>query len=165
MIFEAVYRAHLPMVWRTLSRFGVRESDLPDMTQDVFVVVHRQLPGFEARAEITTWLFSICRLVAWGYRRSARIRREVLVDVDELAQRWATADGLRKIADREESRLLQAILAKIREKQRLVFVMYELEEMSGEEIAALLQLPVGTVRSRLRLAREAFQREVLALRC
>ena len=164
MTFDTVYRTHVPMVWQTLARLGVRESDLTDVTQDVFVVVHRQLPRFEGRSAVTTWLFSICRLVAKAYLRSARIRREVLVDIRELAERWATpADGAGKLADRERSRLLHAILAKIHEKLRVVFVMYELEELSGEEIAALLQLPVGTVRSRLRLAREAFRREVRAI--
>ena len=64
---------------------------------------------------------------------------------------------------REMSQLLDAILSTMPEKLRLVFVMFELEEMSGEEIARLLDVPVGTVRSRLRLARAAFQREVKLL--
>lgn len=159
--FQEVYRAHFRLVWRTLGRLGVREADLMDVTQNVFLVVHRQLSGFEGRAELTTWLFSICRLVAKDYLRSAPIRREVVVDVRELARRAGSgASPLQRLDTQELSRLLEAILSKISEKLRLVFVMFELEEMSGEEIAGLLDVPVGTVRSRLRLARAAFQREV-----
>jgi RNA polymerase sigma-70 factor (ECF subfamily) len=162
--FQEVYRTHFRMVWRTLGRLGVREADLMDVTQNVFIVVHRQLAGFEGRAELTTWLFSICRLVAKDYLRSAPIRREVVVDVRELARRGGVGESPVQLLDtRELSGLLRAILAKLPEKLRVVFVMFEIEEMSGEEIAQLLEVPVGTVRSRLRLARAAFQREVQLL--
>jgi RNA polymerase sigma-70 factor (ECF subfamily) len=162
--FQEVYRAHFRLVWRTLGRLGVREADLMDVTQNVFLVVHRQLCGFEGRAELTTWLFSICRLVAKDYLRSAPIRREVVVDVRELARRRGPGESpLQRLGTRELSQLLEAILTKMPEKLRLVFVLFELEERSGEEIARLLDVPVGTVRSRLRLARAAFQREAKVL--
>jgi RNA polymerase sigma-70 factor, ECF subfamily len=162
--FQEVYRAHFRLVWRTLGRLGVREVDLMDVTQNVFLVVHRQLAGFEGRSELTTWLFSICRLIAKDYLRSAPIRREVVVDVRELARREGSRESpLQRLDTRELSRLLDAILSTMPEKLRLVFVLFELEEMSGEEIARLLDVPVGTVRSRLRLARAAFQRDVKLL--
>jgi RNA polymerase sigma-70 factor (ECF subfamily) len=119
------------------------------------------LGAHEARAEITTWLFSICRLVAKDYLRSAPIRREVVVDVRELARRGGSDDApLTRLDTQDLSHLLEAILNKMPEKLRIVFVMFELDEMSGDDIARLLNVPVGTVRSRLRLARAAFQREV-----
>jgi RNA polymerase sigma-70 factor (ECF subfamily) len=64
---------------------------------------------------------------------------------------------------KRRAQLADAILAKLPEEQRLVFVLFEVEELSGEQIAELLELPVGTVRSRLRLARDAFRREVKRL--
>jgi RNA polymerase sigma-70 factor (ECF subfamily) len=159
--FKELYEAHFSLVWRTLGRFGVREADLLDMTQNVFVVVHRQLSGFEGRAKLTTWLISICRLVARDYLRSAPIRREVLVEIRELARRAGPDGGpFEWIGTQHRSQILEAILAQMHEKLRVVFVMFELEELSGEEIARLLDLPVGTVRSRLRLARVAFERQV-----
>src|SRR5579864_5836672 len=79
--FQEIYRAHFPMVWRALGRLGVREADLMDVTQNVFIIVHRQLGAFEGRSELRTWIFSICRHVAKDYVRSAPIRREVVVDV------------------------------------------------------------------------------------
>jgi len=162
--FQDVYREQFRFVWRTLGRLGVREADLMDVTQNVFIVVHRQLSGFEGRAELTTWLFSICRLVAKDYLRSAPIRREILVDLRDLSRRGGSAGNpLQRLHTKDLSQLLDVILSKMPEKLRLVFVMFELEEMSGEEISRLLELPLGTVRSRLRLARSAFQREVKLL--
>jgi len=161
MTFQEVYRAHFRLVWRALGRLGVREADLMDVSQNVFIVVHRQLGGFQGRAELTTWLYSICRLVAKDYLRSAPICREVTVDVRQLDQRGGPADGpLQRLDAQDLSQLLDDILSGMPDKLRLVFVMFELDEMSGEEIARLLDVPVGTVRSRLRLARAAFQREV-----
>ena len=162
--FPEVYRSHFRFVWRTLGRLGVRDADLMDVTQNVFVVVHRQLARFEGRSELTTWLFSICRLVVKDYRRSAPIRLEVLVDVAEMSRRLPAAESSQRSLDADDlGRLLEAVLDKLPEKLRIAFVLFELEEMSGEDIARLLEVPVGTVRSRLRLARAAFQREVKLL--
>lgn len=162
--FQEVYRAHFRLVWRTLGRLGVREVDLMDMTQNVFLIVHRQLAGFQGRAELTTWLFSIARLVAKDYLRAAPMRREVVVDVRDLARQEGRSESpLQRLDTRELSLRLEAILKKMPGKLRLVFVMFELEEMSGDEIARLLGIPVGTVRSRLRVARVLFQREAKVL--
>jgi RNA polymerase sigma-70 factor (ECF subfamily) len=162
--FADAYRNHFRFVWRTLSMLGVREGDLMDMTQNVFVVVHRQLATFEGRSELTTWLFSICRLVVKDYRRSARFRREVLVDVSDLAGRVAESDAPQRHLDSDDlRRILEAILDRLPEKLRVAFVLFEVEEMPGEDIARLLDVPIGTVRSRLRLARAAFQRQVKIL--
>jgi len=65
--------------------------------------------------------------------------------------------------DRRRARAAESILNKLPEAQRTVFVLFELEEMSGQDIATLLNVSVGTVRSRLRLARDAFRREVKRL--
>jgi RNA polymerase sigma-70 factor (ECF subfamily) len=163
--FEQVYRAHFRVVWRILRGLGVRDADLLDVTHDVFLVVHRQLPAFEGRAQISTWLYSICRWVAKDYRRSAPISREVVVDVRDLARGLSTArDALERLDASDLSHLLKAILSRMSEKLRVAFVMYEIEEMSGEEIAQALGVPVGTVRSRLSAARAEFQAEVKALR-
>ncbi len=163
LTFPKVYRAHFRFVWRTLGRLGVREADQMDVTQNVFIIVHRQLPGFEGRSKVTTWLFSICRLVVRDYLRSAPVRLEVLVDARNLPQLASTESPLQRLDSEELARLLETILDRLPEKLCIVFVLFELDEMSGEDIARLLDVPVGTVRSRLRLARAAFQREVTLL--
>jgi RNA polymerase sigma-70 factor (ECF subfamily) len=153
--FEDVYRAHFRFVWRTLGRFGVSDADLMDVTQNAFIVVHRQLPAFERRAQLTTWLFKICRLVASDHRRLARFRREVAVDFDEFPVSSEESETpLEQVDRRNLSHLLRATLEKLPEGKRAVFLLYTLEEMSGQEIASFLEIPLGTVRSRLRVARK-----------
>jgi RNA polymerase sigma-70 factor (ECF subfamily) len=165
LAFPDVYRKHFGFVWRTLRRLGVREADQKDVTQNVFLIVHRKLPGFEGRAKLTTWLFAICRRVVKDYFQSPAIRHEVLVDARHVAARVQTVGPaqLRRLDAEELSKILEVVLDKLPEKLRTAFVLFELEEVSGDDIAQLLDVPVGTVRSRLRLAREAFQREVKLL--
>lgn len=162
--FRAVYDEHFEFVWRSLRRLGVREADAMDLTQKVFMAVHASWSEFEGRSKIRTWLFGICRRVASDYRRSSSIRREVVTDaaVLELAQGDAQ-EGLGVGESGQRATVAEAILSRMPEPQRVVFVLFELEEMPGEEIADLLNLPIGTVRSRLRLARERFRREVKRL--
>jgi RNA polymerase sigma-70 factor (ECF subfamily) len=161
--FRAVYDAHFEFVWRCLRRLGVREPDVFDQTQKVFLVVHAKLGSFEGRSVLTIWLFGICRRVASDYRRSALIRYEVATDPADLESISAWRRDPAGASRPERERVAETILNKLPEAQRIVFVLFELEEMPGEEIAAMLDVPVGTVRSRLRLARESFRREVKRL--
>jgi RNA polymerase sigma-70 factor (ECF subfamily) len=163
--FRALYDAHVNFVWRCLRRLGVREADLTDVTQKVFFTAFVKLPQFEGRSQLSSWLFGICQRLASDYRRSAVVRREVATDT---AQFDRYADAAHDLVERSDARrrasVAESILDKLPDEQRAVFVLFELEELSGEEIAELLGLSVGTVRSRLRLARELFRREVARLR-
>jgi RNA polymerase sigma-70 factor (ECF subfamily) len=162
--FRAVYEGQFDFVWRALRRLGVREPDVMDQAQRVFLTVHAKLPEFEGRSRLRTWLFAICQRVASDYRRSALIRREVSTDAGELDAYGVLQHDAAALADAgRRRRVAEAILDKLPEAQRVVFVLFELEELSGDEIAALLGISVGTVRSRLRLARELFSREVRRL--
>ena len=167
MDFRAFYETHLRFVWRALLRTGVAEHELPDAVQDVFVVVHRKLPEFEGRSKVTTWLFSICIRVASDRRKLAHGRFEVLTDhiTGPAFGRESAPDDPLALADKRRARAtLDCILERMPEEQRIVFSLFELEEMTGDEIADLLDVPVGTVRSRLRLARAMFEQAVARLR-
>lgn len=162
--FRALYDAHVNFVWRVLRRLGVRDADLTDLTQKVFLTAFIKLPEFEGRSRMSSWLFAICQRVASDHRRSAFVRREVATDSAQLEGYPHARSDLHEQSDRNKrATVAEAILAKLPEEQRMVFVLFELEEMTGEQIAELLSLSVGTVRSRLRLARELFRREVRRL--
>jgi RNA polymerase sigma-70 factor, ECF subfamily len=159
--FRAIYDAHFDFVWCSLRRLGAREPDVLDLAQKVFLTAHFKLPDFEGRSLVRTWLFGICRRVASDYRRSAVFRREVATDAADMDLFLALPDDSANAAEsRQKAVLVEALLEKLPEPQRLVFVLFELEGMSGQDIAELLSVPVGTVRSRLRLARQTFSREV-----
>jgi RNA polymerase sigma-70 factor (ECF subfamily) len=132
----------------------VRDADILDLVQVVFVTVYAKLPTFEGRSAITTWLFAISRRTASDYRRSARFRRDVSTDVRAL-DRLAAPESPTALTDLRER--AEIILKKLPEKQRVVFVLAELEELTGREIAGSLGISEGTVRSRLRLARATFK--------
>ena len=161
MDFRKIYDEHVAFVWRSLHRLGVAEPSLKDAVQDVFLVVHRRLPDFTEQAKVTTWLFRIAMGIARDHRRRAHVRREVLDDAGvDLAPH---PDGdVSEMAERHEDlALFDRALAKLHIDQRAVFILFELEDMTGERIAETLQIPLGTVYSRLRLARETFKRAVL----
>lgn len=157
--FRALYEEHAAFVWRVLRRLGVAESDVPDAVQDAFLVVHRRLPEFEGRSRLTTWLYGICARVA--SRRRARARDCAGEPAESLA---TSAPDPAALAERSRARdLLESILARMPEEQRTVFWLFEVEGLSGDEIAQALEVPAGTVRSRLRLARAAFEEAVSRL--
>jgi RNA polymerase sigma-70 factor (ECF subfamily) len=162
--FRVIYEAHFRFVWSALRRLGVREADTLDVTQKVFLTVHARLSAFEGRSELRTWIFGICQRVASDYRRSAPVRREIATDLTALdAHGGVDANALTHAESRQRAAIADAVLNRLPEPQRVVFVLFELEEMSGDEIAELIGVPVGTVRSRLRLARQAVRREVKRL--
>jgi RNA polymerase sigma-70 factor, ECF subfamily len=151
-----IFAQHGDFVWRTLQRLGVREADLEDVTQEVFLVVGRQLRWFEGHSKITTWLYGICVRVASTHRRRAWVRREIPTsdpldspDPDGGPEEALEAARLRK--------QLHEVLDLMSVEPRALLVMYEIDEMSCEEIAGVLGVPTGTVYSRLNTARKEFQ--------
>lgn len=161
--FRALYDAHFRLVWATLSRLGIREEDLMDLTQKVFLTAYLKLPKFEGRSLLSTWLWGISRRVAIAHRRSAPICREVATDPAAFEFLVQEASQVRS-NNGEAAQQAQAILAKLTDAQRVVFLLFEVDRLNGREIAALLGIPLGTVRSRLRYAREVFRREAERLK-
>jgi RNA polymerase sigma-70 factor (ECF subfamily) len=163
MTLQEIYRRYADFVWRALRRQGVPPDDLHDAIQEVFLVVHRTLDGFEGRSSLPTWLFTICRSVARDRRQRAHRRYEIAAsdvlgeDVDERADASARAEHNARLGQ------LDAILATMEPDLRDVFVLFEIEDMTGEEISAALTVPLGTVYSRLQLARKEFRRGVTRL--
>lgn len=153
MSLEEVYREHFATAWRVLRRLGVSGPQLDDASQDVFLVVKRKLHEVEPGAPIRSWIYAIAVRVAREYRRrAARDQAEHLSDtlVDE-------APGPARQTEVQESiRLLHELLLELTDKQRTVFVLSELEELSTPEIAAVLGENVNTVYSRLRSAKREF---------
>jgi RNA polymerase sigma-70 factor (ECF subfamily) len=103
-------------------------------------------------------LYAICYRVASDRRRRAYERREVVQAAPNVAE---VADPAPPIEFDRRRALLQAALSTLPLEQRAVFTLFELEGLRGDEIAAMLGIPVPTVHSRLRLAREGFRRALL----
>lgn len=153
---RAIHDQYVDFVWRNLHRLGVPSADVPDMLQEVFVVVHRRLHTFNGSSKMSTWLFGISMRVAASHRRRAHIRRERLGA--EVPQRGHSDTPEAAAIARDERTQLEAILNTLDGSKRAVLVMYEIEELSCAEIAAQLGIAEGTVHSRLHHAREALKR-------
>ncbi len=151
--FELIYRGNAAFVFRNLSRLGVPEAMLEDAMQDVFVVVYRLLPSFEGRSTVTTWLFSILRRVAADYRKQVARRGRQQTYADQGTAAETPYHALEKVQGAE---LLKHLLAGMSAKKRAVFVLVELEQMSGPETARTLEVDLETVYGRLRGARSEF---------
>lgn len=156
LTFEDVYQEHYRFVWRVLRAFGLPRAAVEDAAQDVFVVVHRRLAEFEGREKIRSWLFHISRWVVTEQRRrfGAKPAHE---PIDESVRDGGP--GPFEMAARSEAlRRVEEIISRMDDDKRIAFVLLDIEEMTGHEVAELLGISVNTVYSRLRLAREQFRR-------
>ena len=160
-----VHERHGEFVWRTLHRMGVRAPHVDDVYQEVFLVVHRRLHTFSGQCAITTWLFEICFRVAAGYRRKAHFRREELVpdwsELETLSSQEPSPE--RRLVTARQAKQLERILDSMPLEYRVVFVMFEIEGLSSEEIAESVGAPLGTVYSRLYRARKRFAQALTRL--
>jgi RNA polymerase sigma-70 factor, ECF subfamily len=152
--FRTLYDEQVAFVWRNLRRLGVAPADVEDRVQEVFVVAHRRLPGYEERGHgPRAWLFQIVLRVASEWRRHKRRHPE---DTDggaaqELERIEPEQSDL--VARREALDQLDVALATLDVDKRAVIVLHEIEEMTAPEIAHVLAIPLNTVYSRLRVAR------------
>ncbi|HEX7670163.1 MAG TPA: sigma-70 family RNA polymerase sigma factor [Polyangiaceae bacterium] len=149
--------ANFDFIWRSLRRLGVSAVDSDDGAQRVFVVASRRLEDIEVGRE-RAFLFSTASLVAREMRRASARRPETLHETADGHEIADSAPDPEQCADRKQARaLLDGVLDALPMDARTVFVLFEMEELKVPEIAALLEVPVGTVASRLRRARELFR--------
>lgn len=152
----AIFREHGRYVWRSLVYLGIPEREVPDLVQDVFVVVHRKLDGFDGRSSMRTWLHGITARVAIANRRRARVRLEEVTD--EPPVRQVDAQQERDLVRARQRAILREAIAMLPLDLRLVFVQFEIEAVPIKRIAESLELPPKTVYSRLYKARDEVRR-------
>ncbi len=155
----SVFDVHGDLLFRHLQRLGVREADLSDALQDTLIVVHRRLGAFDRTRPVEPWLYGICAKIAAAYRRRAHVRRELPSESMSERADEAADDPEARLDARQSRARLDALLAHLEPERRAVLVMFELEEMPCDRIAAALGVPIGTVYSRLHTAR----RELVSL--
>jgi len=154
---RALVRAHYSNIWRFLRRLGFDEHLADDAAQDLFLVAVRRIGGIRPESE-RAFLYATALRIATALKR--KHAREVPVDpLDAHSAIVETAAAtLDERLDEERAReLLYRLLSELDERFRVVFVMYELEELTMPEIADALEIPLGTATSRLRTAREDFR--------
>jgi RNA polymerase sigma-70 factor (ECF subfamily) len=147
---------HFEVLWRFLRRLGIAEADVDDAAQEVVMILARKLDQVQRGSE-RAFVLSTAFRVASGFRRRSRRRREV--DDSQMVELPSPEPDPEAHAEQLRLRsLLARVLGELPLELRAVFVLYELEELTMAEIARTLELPPGTVASRLRRAREVFER-------
>ena len=159
---RTLVREQLDFVWRLLRRFRVPEADLDDAAQQVFIVAARRIESITAGSE-RAFLYGTALRVAANVRRGARRRQKwvELTPADCAAPSGTPHDALEQ---RRALDVLDQVLAGLGHQLRVVFVLCELEELPAPEVSAMLGVPIGTVASRLRRAREKFRTELARMR-
>jgi RNA polymerase sigma-70 factor, ECF subfamily len=152
--FDALYRAHVHFVWRSLRRLGVRDASLEDATQEVFLVVHRRFEDFRPGPTEKAWLFAIALRVASDQRRWVRRKGNLAPLREELIE--GTSSPLEGAIKREASDLVTGFLEQLDEARRSAFILCELEQMTGSEASEALGISSNTYFSRVYSARKAF---------
>jgi RNA polymerase sigma-70 factor (ECF subfamily) len=164
--FEEVYRRFRQPIWRLARRLTGSEEESLDACQEIFVRVWRGLPRFRGESKLSTWVFQI----AWNYLRWHRRRSSrglVLVHDDDRSEISVVErvpdpapDPERRAASVELLDRVDAGLRTLSEAHRVVLWLRDGEDLSYEEIAGVLDVPIGTVRSRLARARGALKKAV-----
>jgi RNA polymerase sigma-70 factor (ECF subfamily) len=145
--FDDVYRDHFAYVWNSLRRLGTEPPDLAETTHDVFLVVQKQLPTFDWNRLLKPWLFAIAVRVAFDRVTRPAIRPTEMGAAFDAKQSDASDD------EKTRERLIRALRAVDRDR-RAVVILHDIDEVSVEDVAHALGVPVKTVETRLRIGRE-----------
>lgn len=148
--WRALHREYYPVATAFLRKLGVGESELEDACQDVFVQLFRYLSSFRGESEFKTWLYRLCLTQA----RRARVRQRV-----SRLLSWLPGEAFvstPSFCEQRARQRMQAALATLSAADRSVFVLYEMEGLSGAQIAEIVGCKQATLWRRLHYARKRF---------
>jgi len=155
---EELYRDHMAFAWRTVRYLGVPSADAEDVVHEVFIVVGRRLGDYDPKYSARSWIGGITRNIVMHYhRKNVRSDRKI---ASMEAPSETSPEPEEAIQRREAAAFLESFLALLDDDKREAFVLGELEGLSTPEIAQIVGSNVNTVYSRLRTARQAFQRSI-----
>ncbi|WP_287129162.1 sigma-70 family RNA polymerase sigma factor [Candidatus Cyanaurora vandensis] len=162
--FRTLYQRHCPRVRSLLFQLTGKPEGLDDLTQEVFIKVFRALPKFRGESQFSTWIFRITYNVCQDFRRKQGRRLQLVnlpetTSLENLAVPDGREDNLGRLGRQE---LVQNALATLPAEQRDVIVLHDLQEKPQDEVARILNLPVGTVKSRVFYGRRKLREYLVA---
>ncbi len=153
--FNRVYSENRSNVWNLISRFVFTVQDREDLFQEVFLNIHKGLKGFRADSSLATWIYRVASNTSINFVNKKN-RYRAIIDLLHL-ERHVEAEKEQEASGLEE--LLP--LKKLNPKQRMILLLSDVEEKKLEEIAEIMGLALGTVKSNLFRAREIIRKEVI----
>ena len=165
--WEEIVRQHRRKVFNIAYKFTGRHDEAEDLTQDVFLKIFKSLHTFDRRANFQTWLVSVSRNLCIDHYRSVRKERETIdrdVDAGELTPAAPGRNAYQALEQADRVELLRKAMAELPDSLRRAVIMRDLKELSYQEIADQLNLPEGTVKSRINRGRKELARQVQRIR-
>lgn len=158
--FDELYRFCFTRVYRWTCKLAGNGADVEDLCQDVFLVVFKNIGDFRGDARFTSWLYGITKNTVKYHFRKKRILDFFGIGKGELSDDSPSLhkSPLQSAEEREATDCLYSLLDKLPATQKEAFVLFELEEMSGEEISELLNVNINTVFARLFHARKKLRK-------
>ncbi|MBU9888755.1 MAG: RNA polymerase sigma factor [Candidatus Omnitrophica bacterium] len=154
--FEAIYQRTAGFVYSLAFRVTNRKQDAEEVTQDVFLKVHKNLANFKFESSFKTWLYRVAINTALNaVQKRDRIANREVEEVPEDAATATPADASRRLEAEEAEKRLRGLLERLNPDQRACLLLREVDGMNYQEIAESLGINLNTVRSRLKRAREA----------
>ena len=151
---DAMYGQHLAKVKRWARRLAGPSADLEDLVHDIFLIALRKGFQFRGEASIDTWLFGIAQRVVWTKRRKNRLRQWLFGQNQTMLVPPEPRTPQHELERREQNVRLYQALDRLSDVYRTTLILYELEELPGEEVARLTGVPLGTGWVRLHRGRE-----------
>lgn len=158
--FEAIVAEHSPLVFRTLARILGSRENLEDLAQEVFLRLYRALPAFRGEALISTYLYRIVINVAKDELKRKIREEKPLHSISDEDEGWnerlahPSLNAEQELEQREFSEMVNAELEQLSLVEKTVLILYHQEERSYEQIAEVLRMPMGTVRTHLHRGRK-----------
>lgn len=171
--YEALIERFERPVFNLVSRLTGDSADVPDVVQEVFLKVFRKVGSFRGDSSLKTWVYRIAVNESRNHRRwfGRHRKQEVAIeprpDGDESRQEWLPDPGrspLELAIDHEREALIEAALGQINPNFRAVLVLREIEDLDYREIAEILEVSLGTVKSRILRGREALRQRLAEYR-
>src|SRR5688572_1726234 len=165
--WETIVRTHWRRVFNIAYKFVGRHDQAEDLTQDVFLKLYKSLDTFDRRANFQTWLISVSRNLCIDHYRSARRERETInrdVDPAELTPVAPGVSAYGRLEHADRVTLLRAALSELPDTLRTAVMLRDIQELTYQEIADRLDLPEGTVKSRINRGRTELARQIRLLR-
>ena len=152
--FAQTYTDHKENVWKLVSKYVAQQQDREDLFQEVFLAIHRALPRFREEAAVGTWIYRIAVNTSINYLKKQK--RNKMLKTVLAGMRIIEAEKGEGIPDIS----LLKPLEKLNPQQKMILILSDVEEKKHGEIAEMMDLPLGTIKSNLHRAREIVRKGV-----
>jgi RNA polymerase sigma-70 factor, ECF subfamily len=165
--WDAIVQQYRRKVFNVAYKFVGRHEEAEDLTQDIFLKIFKSLGTFDRRANFQTWLISVSRNLCIDHYRSVRQERQTIdrqVDPNALSPISREPGPIAAIEQQDRVALLREAMAALPEALRAAVMMRDIQELTYQEIAERLNLPEGTVKSRINRGRTELARQIRKMR-